>query len=86
MNGLKLDAPLDEAWVVHIYDRNRRLRCTLSPSHVWTFFAGLGMGALAAIVGVNLSLSAAPQSSTAALPTAANGQPAQPNELLLRLD
>lgn len=51
----KLEDPIDEGWIVHVYGRNRRLLCALEPSHGWTFLAGLGLGLLLAITGYNIT-------------------------------
>lgn len=56
----KLDCPVAEGWAVHVYGRDRRLLCTLDPSHGWTFLSGLGMGLLLAIIGLNLGHSTSP--------------------------
>lgn len=36
----------NEGWVIHVYGRDRRLLCSLEPSHCWMFVAGLALGAL----------------------------------------
>jgi hypothetical protein len=33
-------------WAVNIYDRDRRLLCTLEPSHAWAFTIGIVLGGL----------------------------------------
>ncbi|MEO1404202.1 MAG: hypothetical protein AAFV72_23530 [Cyanobacteria bacterium J06635_1] len=87
MKDLKLDTSLDEGWAVHVYDRNRRLRCTLEPSHGWALCTGLGIGILITLFGMNLNRFAAAHSpETSTLPPAAVEHPAKTNELLLRLD
>ncbi|MEM8806632.1 MAG: hypothetical protein AAGF01_11450 [Cyanobacteria bacterium P01_G01_bin.38] len=96
MKNVKVNTALDEGWTVHVYDRNRRLRCTLDTSHGWVFGTGVGLGILVALLGVNLNLSTnAPTSeppisspSPAALPSAPTviSQPAQTNDFLFWVD
>lgn len=50
----KLQNPVDEGWSVHIYDRRRRLLCSLEPSHGWTFLLGCLLGLGLAITWTNL--------------------------------
>ncbi|MEM6425820.1 MAG: hypothetical protein AAF651_06880 [Cyanobacteria bacterium P01_C01_bin.73] len=59
----KLKEPIDEGWSVHIYDRRRRLLCTLEPSHGWVFLLGCLFGLGLAITWANL---AQPRSAPAA--------------------
>ena len=33
-----------EGWSVHVYDQERRLRCTIEPSHCWALGLGLALG------------------------------------------
>lgn len=47
-------------WAVHVYDCDRRLLCTLEPSHGWMFMAGLALGLTLGIIGYNLPRSPAP--------------------------
>ena len=51
----KLQNPVDEGWCVHIYDRQRRLLCTLEPSHGWIFLLGCIFGLVLAIAWVNIA-------------------------------
>ncbi|EDX86890.1 hypothetical protein S7335_4597 [Synechococcus sp. PCC 7335] len=60
---------VDEGWSVHVYDRDRRLCCTLDASHARTFVVGLGMGLLFSIVGMRL---VAPQTTSAAQSSSPN--------------
>ncbi|MEA5451796.1 hypothetical protein VB780_24685 [Leptolyngbya sp. CCNP1308] len=50
----KLHHTTQEGWAVHIYDCDRRLLCTLEPSHGWMFMAGLALGLTLGIIGYNL--------------------------------
>ncbi|MGF1538207.1 MAG: hypothetical protein ACFB4J_17220 [Elainellaceae cyanobacterium] len=62
----KLQAPVDEGWSIHVYDRKRRLLCTLEPSHGWAFGLGCIFGLLIAMAWGNLvhhSRSATPANS-----------------------
>lgn len=58
---------LDEGWIVHIYGNNRRLLCTLNPSHGWSMVAGLvlGIGLTASCTNLN---NATPASNSATQP------------------
>lgn len=60
----KLQNPVDEGWSVHIYDRQRRLLCTLEPSHGWIFLLGCIFGLLLATAWGNM---APPSSETTAI-------------------
>ena len=51
---VKSIASVDEGWSVHVYDRDRHLRCTIDASHCRAFMVGLGTGLLFAIVGMKL--------------------------------
>ncbi|MGB3203214.1 MAG: hypothetical protein WBA99_20075 [Nodosilinea sp.] len=57
----KLHCTTQEGWAIHVYNCDRRLVCTLEPSHGWVFMAGLALGLGLAVVGYNL-----PQSTGAA--------------------
>ena len=46
--------PID--WAVQVYGGNRRLHCTLEPSHGWAFGTGLRLGLIAAVASANLVL------------------------------
>ncbi len=50
----KLHHTTQEGWAVHVYDCDRRLLCTLEPSHGWMFMAGLALGLTLGIIGYNL--------------------------------
>lgn len=41
-----------EGWSIQVYSGDRRLVCSLEPSHAWVFLAGLGMGFLLALIGL----------------------------------
>jgi hypothetical protein len=40
---------VNEGWAIHIYGSNRRLLCTLDPSHGWSMLAGLALGAIVTV-------------------------------------
>ena len=50
MNKTKGKPSTGEGWAVHVYDRDRHLRFTLEPSHIWAFGWGIGVGLLLAII------------------------------------
>jgi hypothetical protein len=52
----RLDCSLETGWTIHIYNRQRKLLCTLNPSHGWSFATGTVIGLLLAVVGFNLSM------------------------------
>jgi hypothetical protein len=60
----QLDRELNTHWMIHIYDRNRRLRCSLDPSHGWSFLSGTLVGLLLAVLGINLIHLQPPQPSS----------------------
>jgi hypothetical protein len=37
---------INEGWAVHIYGGDRRLLCSLHPSHIWLFLIGAILGGL----------------------------------------
>lgn len=49
---------LDNGWSVQIYSHDRRLLCSLYPSHGWAFFMGILLGFFLAIVGLQGQLAA----------------------------
>ncbi|MFK8184936.1 MAG: hypothetical protein AB8B99_16315 [Phormidesmis sp.] len=51
MDKTKIKPSISEGWAVHVYDRDRHLRFSLEPSHLWAFSWGLGIGILLAILG-----------------------------------
>lgn len=63
----KLEDPIDEGWIVHVYGRNRRLLCALEPSHGWMFLAGLVLGLLLAITGYNITGNSSDREESATL-------------------
>jgi len=52
--------PIDEGWSVHIYDRHRRLLCTLAPSHGWMFLLGCVFGIMVAMLWGNVAQQSPP--------------------------
>lgn len=37
---------LNPGWAINIYGSDRRLICTLEPSHAWVFVLGIALGGL----------------------------------------
>ncbi|WP_017301018.1 hypothetical protein [Nodosilinea nodulosa] len=72
----KLHHTTQEGWAIHVYDRDRRLLCTVEPSHGWMFVAGLALGLMLAIVGYNL-----PQTPTTAAPPRPNSDMVAPLQI-----
>ena len=59
MKNTKLNTPtqsVDEGWSIHFYDRERRLRCTIEPSHGRALGLGVVLGVLITLVVTNLRL------------------------------
>jgi len=48
-------------WAINIYGSDRRLLCTLDPSHAWVFVAGILLGALLMVGGMESSATPSPQ-------------------------
>ncbi|MBE9195778.1 hypothetical protein IQ219_10785 [Synechocystis sp. LEGE 06083] len=42
-------------WIIHVYDKSRRLLFVLEPSHAWLFLLGCGVGLLLSVVWVNVA-------------------------------
>lgn len=42
---------LDDGWSIQVYSRDRRLVCSLYPSHGWVFMIGIVLGFLVTAVG-----------------------------------
>jgi tetrahydromethanopterin S-methyltransferase subunit F len=73
---------IDEGWSIQIYGRDRRLLCSLYPSHGWTFLAGFVVGLLLALSMVGHHLT---QASSFASPSSSPTSP-NPHEPLLQVD
>lgn len=50
MNNTKAKPSTGEGWAIHVYDRDRHLRFTLEPSHIWAFSWGMGVALFASIL------------------------------------
>lgn len=59
---------LDLGWSVQIYSGDRRLLCSLGPSHAWGFLVGVSVGVVLTLVGTR-HLHAQPQTSTTTTPS-----------------
>jgi hypothetical protein len=59
----QLQEALDSGWSVQIYSRDRRLLCSLYPSHGWAFFMGIVLGFVVALVSLSGQV-CAPSAST----------------------
>jgi hypothetical protein len=59
---------LDLGWSVQIYSSDRRLLCSLEPSHAWGFLVGISVGVVLALVGTQ-HLHTQPQTSTTTTPS-----------------
>ncbi|AVP89534.1 MULTISPECIES: hypothetical protein [unclassified Synechocystis] len=51
-------------WIIHVYDKSRRLLFVLEPSHAWLFFLGCGVGLLLSVVWVNVARHSPPLESS----------------------
>lgn len=65
----KLNQSLADGWAIHIYDRNRRLLCTLEPLHGWIFAAGIGVGLVLALALSSMTVPSAPRPVPQVSPT-----------------
>jgi hypothetical protein len=54
----QLQEALDTGWSVQIYSRDRRLLCSLYPSHGWAFLIGIVLGFVVALVSLSGQVSA----------------------------
>jgi hypothetical protein len=50
-------------WIIHVYNKNRRLLFVLEPSHAWLFLLGCGVGLLLSVVWVNVARHSPPLES-----------------------
>jgi len=73
MESLKTKTTTNEGWAVLVYGGDRRLICSLTPSHLWMFLSGIVVGTLCSLA--LFSLQPSRQSSSA--PT----EPAPPSEV-----
>jgi hypothetical protein len=48
----RLHEGIDNGWSIQVYSRDRRLLCSLYPSHGWAFFAGIILGFFVALVSL----------------------------------
>ena len=71
-----------DGWIVHIYAGNRRLLCALDSSHGWSFFAGISLGLLVAVMSYTLTESSQPQTDS----TAPSDTPTVPIALPMGID
>lgn len=68
-----LQQSIDGGWSIQIYSRDRRLLCSLYPSHGWVLLVGVALGFMFALVSVNDR--PVPQAdSTAEVPEAPNSE------------
>lgn len=70
---------IDEGWSVQVYGCDRRLLCSLYPSHGWTFLAGLFVGLVLTLMMVGF------QRTEVSSPNNSSVSP-NPHEPLLQLD
>lgn len=56
----------DEGWSILIYSRDRRLLCSLDPSHGWTLLAGILLGFIFALVSTSARIPAQPSAPISA--------------------
>lgn len=63
MKDTKEPLTFQDGWSVQVYGGDRRLLCSLYPSHAWAFAAGVLLGFVIALVGLQA------QSSTSLPPS-----------------
>ncbi|WP_421654795.1 hypothetical protein [Leptothermofonsia sp. ETS-13] len=49
----QLRTAISDGWVIHIYGGDRRLLCSLYPSHGWAFLTGIGLGFILALLSLD---------------------------------
>ncbi|HIK18496.1 MAG TPA: hypothetical protein IGS53_24865 [Leptolyngbyaceae cyanobacterium M33_DOE_097] len=61
-----LPKSIDSGWSLQLYSGDRRLLCSLYPSHGWVFLAGICLGFLMAFIsfGAQLKSPSSPSLST----------------------
>ena len=55
MNKLTTHHTVQDGWTIHIYSSDRRLLCSLDPSHGWALAVGGILGVVVALVGFSAS-------------------------------
>ncbi|MGF1566742.1 MAG: hypothetical protein ACFCVD_01470 [Nodosilinea sp.] len=65
----QLNRPAADGWVIHVYDGNRRLLCSLEPLHGWIFAVGVGVGLVLALLMANLAAPGEPSQRLEVAPT-----------------
>lgn len=68
MKQLQESVSIRESWSVQIYSGDRRLICSLYPSHIWMFSLGLAVGVIFASVSFTQASSSAIEPSSTAAP------------------
>ncbi|WP_416674347.1 hypothetical protein [Egbenema bharatensis] len=76
----QLQEALGNGWSIQIYSRDRRLLCSLDPSHGWMFLIGVVLGFIIALVSLSGQVSAQ------SLPTASSSSFSAPITAPLSLD
>jgi len=61
MNRLNQKLSDNVGWAINIYGGDRRLLCTLDPSHAWAFLTGIFLGACLMLAGLQSDATATPQ-------------------------
>ena len=59
-----LQEDINIGWSIQIYSHDRRLLCSLYPSHGWVFLFGITLGVLVTLLGLSGHLHIHPASST----------------------
>ncbi|MGB3495163.1 MAG: hypothetical protein WBA57_20710 [Elainellaceae cyanobacterium] len=59
---------VNEGWSVIVYSGDRRLLCSLHPSHGWMFAIGIVVGFLVAVIGYSSVIQATPDSPSSEQP------------------
>jgi hypothetical protein len=51
--GNQWQETLDKGWSIQVYSSDRRLICSLYPSHGWAFLAGIVVGFIVSLTALN---------------------------------
>lgn len=48
----RLKESVNDGWIIQVYSGDRRLLCSIYPSHGWAFFIGILLGFAVALIGL----------------------------------
>jgi hypothetical protein len=59
---------ISQGWSVHVYGSDRRLLCSLYPSHGWAFFVGIVLGFILALISLHSKIPVKSSVSSTSVP------------------